>query len=168
LGTRDSAQVPNVLRLIDADTDDAAADQLWLIQADLDDMPPEYAAAAQEALLRSGAVDAVISHISMKKGRPGMRLEVLAPAARLDDTERVLLQATSTLGVRRWPVQRTTLERHVEERVWEGQRIRWKKCVLPDGSVREKPEFDDVERAARALGLSPWEVRTRLGGTGSG
>jgi pyridinium-3,5-bisthiocarboxylic acid mononucleotide nickel chelatase len=161
-GSADFADRPNVLRLIEA-TVPGEPDTLWLLQADVDDMSPEYAAAAQDALLRGGALDAVLVPLSMKKGRPGTRLEVLAAAARLHDIEQLLFRTTSTIGVRRWPVQRSTLERETVERDWRGHRIRWKRVLLPDGSSREKPEFDDVAAAAAALGLTPYEVRIALG-----
>lgn len=161
-GTRDPIDRPNVLRIIEATIEDAGGAALWLLQADLDDMAPEYVAAAQDLLLGAGALDAVILTIAMKKGRIGTRLEILAEADRIDQIEQTLFRATSTIGIRRWPVQRTVLGRTVEERTWHGQTIRWKRVTLPDGSTREKPEFDDVVRAATALGISPWELRRRL------
>ena len=36
-------------------------------------------------------------------------------------------------------------------RDWRGQKIRFKRVTLPDGSSRTKPEFDDVAAAAKAL-----------------
>jgi pyridinium-3,5-bisthiocarboxylic acid mononucleotide nickel chelatase len=165
-GSRDPLDRPNVLRVIDATTDEAAAEgTMWLLQADLDDMPPEYAAAARELLLTSGAADAVLLPVMMKKGRPGIRVEVLAAENRLAALEHVLFTATSTIGVRRWPVQRSVLERDIEERSWRGQRMRWKTVRLPGGHTRRKPEFEDVVAAAEALGLSAWEVHRALGGT---
>ncbi|MGH7447515.1 MAG: nickel pincer cofactor biosynthesis protein LarC [Longimicrobiales bacterium] len=162
-GTRDPEHMPNVLRLIAADgPPHTHATALWLIQADVDDMSPEYAASAQTALLEAGALDAVLVGVSMKKGRPGTRLEVLAPADRLDALERVLFLATTTIGVRRWPVERSMLERETEETEWRGQRIRWKRVHLPDGTSRTKPEYEDVAAAARALGVTPYEVRAGL------
>jgi uncharacterized protein (DUF111 family) len=104
----------------------------------------------------------------MKKGRPGVRLEALAPAARRDDVERAIFLATTTIGVRRWPLERTVLERHIEERVWKGQRIRWKRVRLPDGTFRAKPEYEDVARAAQALGMTPYQVRAGLSESGDG
>jgi pyridinium-3,5-bisthiocarboxylic acid mononucleotide nickel chelatase len=166
-GTRDPERRPNVLRLIVAEVP-ATHDRLWLLQADLDDLPAEYAASAQTALLDAGAADAVLYPVSMKKGRLGTRVEVLAPAERLDALERVLFSATSTIGVRRWSVERTVLARSSEETEWRGQRIRWKRVVLPDGTSRAKPEYDDVAAAARMLGLTPYEVRAGLeAGAGS-
>jgi pyridinium-3,5-bisthiocarboxylic acid mononucleotide nickel chelatase len=161
-GTRDPDSRPNVLRLIEATMAAPDPGALWLIQADLDDMTPEYAAAAQESLLEAGALDAVVATIAMKKGRAGMRLEALVDADRIQMVEQALFRATSTIGLRRWPVQRTVLERRTEERSWRGQTIRWKRVTLPDGSHRSKPEFEDVVRAAARLGLTPYEVRTLI------
>jgi pyridinium-3,5-bisthiocarboxylic acid mononucleotide nickel chelatase len=162
-GTRNPEGRPNVLRVIDAIIEDNDAhDDMWLLQADVDDMSPEYTAAAVSALLDAGAADAVLLPLAMKKDRAGVRMEVLVPAATLKAVEQALFSATSTIGVRRWPVQRTVLERHVEEREWRGQRIRWKTVRLPDGSTRSKPEFDDVVAAAKALGVTVWEARQQL------
>jgi pyridinium-3,5-bisthiocarboxylic acid mononucleotide nickel chelatase len=159
-GTRDPQDRPNVLRLIEAA--ETAASAMFLLQSDIDDMAPEYAAAAQDALLASGALDVVIGAIAMKKGRPGMRFEVLVGADRLDEVEQTLFLTTPTIGARRWPVQRTVLPRRMEERTWRGQTIRWKVVELPDGSSRGKPEFADVVRAAQALGMTPWQLRAEL------
>jgi pyridinium-3,5-bisthiocarboxylic acid mononucleotide nickel chelatase len=167
-GTRNPEGRPNVLRLFEANVGRGEGDELWLVQADVDDLSSEYAAAAQAQLLAGGATDVVIMPLSMKKGRPGLRIEVLAPAARLAEIEHGLFLNTSTIGLRRWPVQRTTLDRQVEERTWRGQRIRWKRVVLPGGGSREKPEYDDVVRAAGALGLTPYQVRTALGEENAG
>jgi pyridinium-3,5-bisthiocarboxylic acid mononucleotide nickel chelatase len=161
-GTRDPEDRPNVLRVFEAFIDEVEATSLWLVQADLDDMTPEYAAAAQEALLAVGAADAVVAHVAMKKGRPGVRIEVLAPADRLHEIEATLFATTTTIGIRRWPVQRTVLERSTSETEWRGQKIRWKTVRLPDGSTRSKPEFDDVAAAARTLGTTPFAVRSAL------
>jgi hypothetical protein len=162
-GTRDPENTPNVLRLMVAYSPAADAGQpLWLIQADIDDLSPEYIAGAQTALLQAGALDAVLLPVGMTKGRPGTRLEVLATTERLTDLEQIILRATTTIGLRRWPVERTLLERQPEETEWRGQRIRWKRVRLPDGSSRTKPEYEDIAAAARTLGLTPHEVRLAL------
>ena len=37
-----------------------------------------------------------------------------------------------------------------------------RKQALPDGTFREKPEYEDVVRAAEALGMTPFQVRRLL------
>ena len=157
-GTRDPEDRPNVLRLIACEIE-PAADTLYVVQADVDDLAAEYVPAAQDALLRAGALDAVIGNIAMKKGRPGVRFEALAPAQALEAVLNALFATTTTIGARYWAVQRSALRRTETEVEWRGQKIRRKEVVLPDGTVRSKAEYEDVLRAAEALGISALEVR---------
>lgn len=160
-GSRDPADRPNCLRVFAADVTHAA-ESLLLVQADVDDLPPEYVPSALDALLAAGALDAVVVPISMKKGRPGARLEALSPEAALHGVVEAMFRATSTLGARFWPVTRPALTRREDVVDWRGQRIRRKHVTLPGGETRTKPEYEDVARAAAALGLTPWEVRSAL------
>lgn len=161
-GWRDTEDRPNCLRLVACEVGGERGEALFLLQADVDDLAPEYAPAALDALLGAGALDAVLLALGMKKGRAGQRLEALVPAARLQEVMETALTATPTLGVRYWPVQRPALPRREEEVTWRGQRIRLKVVALPGGGSRAKPEFDDVAAAARALGRPPHEVRSAL------
>jgi len=160
-GLRDTADRPNCLRLI-ACRGTAPGDTLLMVQTDLDDLLPEYLPPAQEAAFAAGAVDVTVQNIAMKKGRPGIRIEALVPEAAIDAVVETLFQHTPTLGIRYWPVRRSTLERSEEVVEWRGQHIRRKRVRLPGGHERAKPEFEDVARAARALGLSPLDVRAAL------
>lgn len=160
-GTRDPKDHPNVLRLIEAEVA-GDAERLLIVQADIDDLPPEYVAPAIEAVLRAGALDAVALPLGMKKGRPGLRLEALAPVARLEDVALAVLRHTSSAGLRHWPVERVVAERTEQVLEWRGQTIRRKLLRLPDGTSRGKPEYEDVIRAAAALGLPALEVRVAL------
>ena len=114
---------------------------------------------ARDALFDAGALDVVVMPVAMKKGRPGLRLEALVPPDRLDAVTAALFRVTTTIGVRHWPVTRPTLQRTEHALEWHGQSIRLKEVTLPDGSTRRKPEYEDVARAAHALGQSVLEVR---------
>jgi pyridinium-3,5-bisthiocarboxylic acid mononucleotide nickel chelatase len=157
-GTRDPEDRPNCLRLIAAEIE-TAADMLYVIQADIDDLSAEYAVSAQHALLAGGALDAVMLNVAMKKGRPGIRIEALAPETRLENLLEILFSSSTTIGARYWPVHRIALPRGEDMVEWEGQKIRRKQVTLPDGSTRWKPEYEDVLKAAEAMGTSPLSVR---------
>lgn len=161
-GSRDPEDRPNCLRLFLTEVRGREDEELLLIQADLDDLVPEYVPAAQEALMEAGALDAVVHGVSMKKGRPGLRIEALVPRPALDAVLEALFRTTTTIGARFWPVQRPALAREETTLEWRGQRIREKRVRLPDGTIRAKPEYQDVARAAAALGLTPLEVRRAL------
>ena len=160
-GTRNPEDRPNCLRLIAAEIE-PTAETLYVVQADVDDLSAEYVPAAQDALLRAGALDAVVANIAMKKGRPGLRFEALVPQQELDAVLNALFASTTTIGARYWAVQRPALLRTETEIEWRGQRIRRKEVRLPDGTVRSKAEYEDVLRAAEALGISALEVRRRI------
>jgi uncharacterized protein (DUF111 family) len=88
----------------------------------------------------------------MKKGRPGARLEVLAPLAAADDLEALLLAESTTIGVRRSAVERRALPRErAEVRVLDYP-VAVKIVTLPSGARRAKPEYEDVRRVAQATG----------------
>ncbi|MGD8239647.1 MAG: nickel pincer cofactor biosynthesis protein LarC [Armatimonadota bacterium] len=150
-GGRDPETHPNCLRLILADLD--ARGDLIIVQADIDDMSPEYAPSLLEELFAAGAIDAWTQPVQMKKGRTGLRIEVLVPETGREAVSRALFQGSTTLGLRYWRVEREILPRAVETVEWRGHTIRVKASTSPDGHVHYKPEFDDVIAAARAAGL---------------
>lgn len=162
-GTRDPQDRPNCLRVVAIETaPSGGAQALVLVQTDVDDLAPEYVPPAQEAILGAGALDVVVHPIVMKKGRPGVRIEALAPEPALQAVVDMLFRVTTTIGVRHWPVARPALPRTERTLEWRGQSIRVKEVTLPGGAVRRKPEYEDVVRAARVLGMTPLEVRAAL------
>lgn len=160
-GARDPEGRPNCLRVIACTVADGVG-PVYVLQADIDDMSPEYVAAARDALMEAGALDVALTRIDMKKGRPGVRLEVVSPESLLSALLEEFFIGTRTIGIRYWEVARVVLDREEEIVEWRGHRIRRKRVRLPDGRSRAKPEYDDVAAAARALGLAPHEVRAKL------
>jgi uncharacterized protein (TIGR00299 family) protein len=176
-GTKEFKDRANALRIVLADTGpgttagNAAAgalpfvasgrgtvEQLVLLACDLDDITGEMLAGVTDCLRDAGALDVVLLATSMKKGRPGSRLEVLCTPAEAPALEDLLLRESTTIGVRRSTVERRALARaHGEVQVF-GHAVGTKIVTLPDGTVRVKPEFDDVSRVARATGRSMAEV----------
>lgn len=156
-GTKDFVDRANVLRVILADGA-AEREGLVMLACDLDDMTPEAVSAAAAALLGAGALDVVTIPLQMKKGRVGVRLEVLASSGDVSRLEERLFLHTTTLGVRQFDVSRRALVR--EEVVVQvlGAPVRVKVATLPNGSRRAKPEFDDVSAVAQQHGCSVGEV----------
>lgn len=152
-GTRDFPKRANALRITLAEVIGAATrETLVELVADIDDMSSEYVAGVSEALREGGALDVVITPTVMKRGRPGMRIEVLCTPQTALDFEAMLFRETSTIGVRRRQVERAALERSTESVDVLGHSVSIKVAVLSDGSRRLKPEFIDVQRVALATG----------------
>ncbi len=106
-GTKDPAGRANALRIVLAEVESDGAAQvgeveaLELLAADIDDMPGEYLAAAADALREAGALDVTLLQTLMKKGRPGVRIEVLCRPSDTGRLEDIVLRESSTIGVRR-------------------------------------------------------------------
>ena len=158
-GTKDFADRANALRVVLADLDGAGdTEDVVSLTCEVDDMTPEYLAAAAERLRGAGALDVVLQAVVMKKGRPGTRIEVLATPSSADALETVLFHATTTIGVRRAVVQRRALPRSASSVDVLGHAVAVKVVQLPDGRRRAKPEFEDVARVALATGRSAQDI----------
>jgi uncharacterized protein (DUF111 family) len=162
-GTRDPSGHANALRIVlaTAVADAAPSEQLALLACDIDDLGGEFVAGAADALRSAGALDVTLVQTLMKKGRPGIRVEVLCMLPDADRLESLLLSESSSIGVRRALVGRRALPRREIRVTVDGQAIRLKVVTLPDGTLRSKPEWDDVQAAAHALGRPALEVAER-------
>ena len=98
----------------------------------------------------------------MKKGRPGFCLSVLVPKTQLETVCDAILENTSTIGVRYFPVERKILERKEEIRTTAFGEFRIKTVTTPSGESRSKIESDDLERASREHGIPVNELRRKL------
>jgi uncharacterized protein (TIGR00299 family) protein len=154
-GQRDPKHYPNALRILLAEAAGEAG-RVALLATDVDDMSPEYVEPLRQALMSAGALDVQTWPVQMKKGRSGFRVEVMAPEALADAVTAELFRHSTTAGVRRWFAERATLPRHQLTVRLDGVAVRVK--VLDGGTVRVKPEYDDVLAAAKALGRPPIDV----------
>src|SRR5215218_2933014 len=94
-GTKDFPGRANALRIVLADVDAATSaerEPVSLVSADLDDMSPEYLAAVADRVRAEGALDAVLSPVTMKKGRQGTRIEILCRPSDAARFESLLLR----------------------------------------------------------------------------
>lgn len=121
---------------------------LRLLETNVDDVTGELLAHLITRLLATGAADAWLTPIVMKKGRPAHTVHVLVRPEHAAACEQVLLAETGSLGVRRSDVSRVALARHTDSVVVDGHPIR-----IKHGPWGAKPEHDDVAAAATALGL---------------
>jgi len=154
-GRRDPKHYPNALRILLAEAASEAG-RVVLLATDVDDMSPEYVEPLRQALVQAGALDVQTWPVQMKKGRQGFRVEVMAPEPLAEAVTAELFRHSTTAGVRRWVAERATLPRHQLTVRLDGVAVRVK--VLDGGSVRVKPEYDDVLAAAQALGRAPLDV----------
>lgn len=131
------------------------------ISCNLDDMTGEDIAFAAERILQAGALDVFTESIYMKKGRPAVKLTVLA---RPEDEERLageIFRHTSTIGVRIHTDRRYELARLSEQRKTPLGTIEVK-ISEGFGVRKEKIEFASLKQIAETSGKSVAEVRAAL------
>ena len=160
-GDLDFKDRPNLLRLVVAETsppsqplalppDDGSlqTDQVLVLEANIDDMNPEFFEAAMANLFAAGALDVTLQPQTMKRGRPGTCITVLAPPRLQERLETILLSETSTIGVRSWMAARKILPRRQIHVATSFGTIETKVVTLPGGEQRVTPEYADCQRIA--------------------
>ena len=109
--------------------------------------------------MRSGALDVLTVPATMKKGRPGVVLEVLCSGERRAEVAAAVFRHTSTIGVREHVCRRMTLARRTEAAAMpDGSTVRVK-VSEGFGVTRRKPEHDDVAAYALSRGIPLADAR---------
>ena len=139
--------------------DEDRFESVTLLECNIDDMTGEALAHVRDRLLEQGALDAWLTPIAMKKGRPGTLVSALCRPADAEALRTLLLRETTTLGVR-WHA----LEREIAHRRWVTVDTRWGpvrvKLKILDGRVAgAKPEYEDCARLADEQGLPLLDVQ---------
>jgi uncharacterized protein (DUF111 family) len=125
-----------------------------VVEANVDDLDPRLWPGVLDALLAAGAVDAWLTPITMKKGRPAHTVSALVTAGDVDAVGDALLAQTSTIGYRVSAVGKVALERREVKVDVRGHPIRVKVAGAEGeaaGPLNAMPEWDDVQAAALAL-----------------
>jgi uncharacterized protein (TIGR00299 family) protein len=159
---RREGPLPNVLRVLAADPIPARSEELSLLECNIDDMSPELYPYLLDRLLASGARDAWIAPMVMKKGRPGILVSVLCEGRDEQIMTKLLFAETTTLGVRRNPVSRSVLERTLRSLETPFGPVPVKVALQPDGSRRVKPEYEACRSIAMERDLPLLEVYREL------
>lgn len=158
LGDGDAAEpereTPSALR----DGQAPAPQPLWKLETNLDDATGEQLGLTLELLLAAGARDVWYQPIVMKKSRPGWLLSVLCGGEEVPRLEELIFTHTTTIGVRRIPVERTALPRRTERVETAYGFVRVKCVTLPNGEERAYPEYEDVAALVRATGRGYQEL----------
>lgn len=151
---------PSLLRvmLIEADV---TTDNLTLLETNVDDCTGEALGFVMEQLLTAGARDVFYTPIFMKKNRPAYLLSVLCTEDSRAAMERLIFTHTTTIGIRRMSVARTTLSRRSGKVETSFGEIDVKYYDAPDG-VRVTPEYESVAAVCRATGKSWQSVTEQL------
>ena len=143
VGSRDLPDRPNLLRiLVGDDRPGEMADTVVVLETNVDDSSPEWLGFLMERLFGAGALDVVFFPVQMKKNRPGVQIQVMAPPDQKDRLMGIMMEESATLGIRFRYSQRRVLSRASEEVDSPWGRIRVKTVVQREGVRLLMPEYE--------------------------
>ncbi|MBF0588510.1 MAG: nickel pincer cofactor biosynthesis protein LarC [Magnetococcales bacterium] len=160
LGTRSVKGRANALRILaQHETHDTAVvddhheemllESVTVLSTHLDDMNPEWFGPLWDHLFEDGALDVALIPMTMKKGRPATRLEVVSSPDDAQRLARLILHHTTSLGVRIQP-----MERLIWKRTETTHQTPYGEVRVKQAGTLERLEYDDLARIATTEGWS--------------
>jgi len=150
---------PNILRLVIGEAGGAAGHgELVLMETNIDDMTAQGFGQVMGRLFAAGALDVYFTPIFMKKNRPATMLSVITPRLHEPTLAKILLEETTTFGMRVQPIGRYEAQREMRAVQTPYGRVDVKLKIL-DGQVRQAvPEYEICLQLAEQTGVAFLEV----------
>ncbi len=165
-GTREFPGLPNLLRAFVGKAPASSGrpcEENLIVECNLDDCDPQVLPVVIENLLAAGALDAYLTPVVMKKGRPGHLVTALTTPRTVAAAISVLLRETTTLGCRTYPVTKHTLRRRMETAKTPWGEVAVKVALDGDRVLRRVPEFAACAELARRAGVPVRDVLAAAG-----
>lgn len=147
----------NILRVIEAETNDLAEERIVILETNLDDIGGELIGYTSEKLFAAGAVDVFITPAFGKKNRPVHVMSVITSHEQYHELIPILMDETGTLGVRVREEPRLVADRKNEviTVMIAGQScpVRVKTSQSGGRIIAVKPEYEDMKQIALRFGL---------------
>ncbi len=157
--------VPNVLRIISGEIDDALiSDRIEMLETNVDDVTGQVLGNLIDELMRAGALDVAIIPATMKKGRSGHIVQVIVQPPDTEKLARKIIEETGSLGVRIIPIKhRLIAEREMRkiEITINGKMFPIAVKIAKDlrGSILNiSAEFEDCKKASQESGIPVRDV----------
>jgi uncharacterized protein (TIGR00299 family) protein len=155
-GKRDM-EIPNCLRVTLGEMQYNFTDTAIVLECNIDDMSGEISGYVMGKLFENGAFDVFFTPIYMKKNRPGVKLSVICDDNEANKLEEIVLKETTTIGIRRYKVERKCMEREKVNIKIHGGTVKVKVSNI-DGIKKHSPEYEDCKKIAETTGLTLKEV----------
>ena len=132
-------------------------ENIYKLETNIDDCSGETFGYVMKKLFEIGAKDIYFTPVFMKKNRPAYVLNVICECGQISDIENVIFKHTTTIGIRRYKVERTVLDREIINVSTKYGIAKVKKC-LHDSIVKYYPEYDSIAEFCNKYNLSFQEV----------
>ncbi|EPY2278942.1 nickel pincer cofactor biosynthesis protein LarC [Clostridium sporogenes] len=159
IGGKDLSDIPNVLRIFLAENkqqeeNDIEQEEALILECNIDDMNSEIYEYVINKLFHEGASDAYITPIIMKKTRPAAKLTVLCENKLENIMKEIMFKETTTLGIRKYSVEKSMLKRKVEKVNTIYGEVSVKRSYLKGQVLNSKPEYEDCKKIALENNIS--------------
>ncbi len=151
---------PNILRLILGESEPAPVNPMVQIETNIDDMNPQLFGHVMGRLFAAGALDVYFTPIYMKKNRPATMLSVIARRSDEPALARLILEETTTFGMRVQPITRYEAQRIMHTVQTDYGPIPMKLKIMDGRVIQAAPEYDVCLRLADELGAPIYQVYT--------
>lgn len=155
-GKKEFGETPNLLRVVIGEVESGLFEQpvnVTVLETNIDDMNPQLFSDVMEKLFEAGALDVYMSPIYMKKNRPATLLSVISPDNRAMDLARIIVEQTSSFGVRMSSMKRLCSQREFRKALTPYGEVNIKIARLDNRIVTKSPEYSDVRAIADSLGI---------------
>jgi hypothetical protein len=157
-GSTEIPEKPNVLRIMIGESPEIETADYWgqpvsVVEANIDDMNPQVYGHFVEHVLAAGALDVFSTPAQMKKNRPGLLISLVCNSADATRMIDLVFRETTTIGVRKYDVQRKTLDREIVIVETPLGPIRMKVSSLNGSVLNAAPEYEDCHKIALERGL---------------
>lgn len=139
---------PNILRLMMGESLSGNNSEHIIIETNIDDMNPEWYGHLMERCFAAGALDVAYEPIFMKKNRPATKVSIVANRLQEAQLTKLLLQESTTFGVRVYPIRRYEAERDFLNIRTEWGTVRVKRKWQDGKVIQLAPEYEDCHRIA--------------------
>ncbi len=142
--------IPNVLRVMvgEAVEEPGEVEEVAVLETNIDDMSPQVYDVLMDRLFAAGALDVYLTPIQMKKNRPAVLVSVMCAPDDAGGMSDILLEETSTIGIRIDRRSRTCLAREFVRVETRFGPVRVKVARKGGEVVNAQPEYDDCRAAA--------------------
>lgn len=103
--------------------------------------------------LMNVARDCFYTPIFMKKNRPAYKLSVLADSDKIEEVEDIIFSNTTSIGIRKIPVERTILDREMINIPYDNLSLKYKK-VIHKTDTYVYPEYQSAIDLCKKEGIS--------------
>ena len=164
VGQKEHHDVPNLLRVFLGETleNTGSGHDALHLECNIDDMNPEFFEYITDRLFKAGASDVFLSNIIMKKGRPGILLNVICETDSSDIVKNIIFTESTTLGIRTFPFRKDTLARKFETIKTIYGDITVKRSYYQGKEVSWKPEYEECKRIASEKRIPVKEVYNNI------